>query len=117
MGSRTCPNRLAGRRYYQPTDRGLEADLRKRIERIRRYTSRPHRQKGPRVTTFVEPIRRSFDRTVEQARPISIQPGTMPAAPEGSATISLGNTVVLCAATVEERVPKWISAWSRLGPG
>jgi len=64
------------------------------------------------VTTFVEPIRRSYDRTVEQARPISIQPGTMPAA-EGSATISLGNTVVLCAATVEERVPKWISQRGR----
>jgi len=64
------------------------------------------------VTTFVEPIRRSFDRTVEQARPISIQSGTMPAA-EGSATISLGNTVVLCAATVEERVPKWITQRGR----
>src|SRR4029079_8858410 len=71
-------------------------------------TSRLHPQKGLRVTTFVEPIRRSFDRTVEQARPISIQPGTMLAA-EGSATISIGNTVVLCAATVEERVPKWIT--------
>jgi ribonuclease PH len=64
------------------------------------------------VTTYVEPIRRSFDRTVEQARPITIQTGTMPAA-EGSATIALGNTVVLCAATVEERVPKWISQRGR----
>jgi ribonuclease PH len=64
------------------------------------------------VTTYVEPIRRSFDRTVEQARPISIQAGTMPSA-EGSATIALGNTVVLCAATVEERVPKWISQRGR----
>jgi ribonuclease PH len=64
------------------------------------------------VTTYVEPIRRSFDRTVEQARPITIQTGTMPSA-EGSATIALGNTVVLCAATVEERVPKWISQRGR----
>ncbi|HET7057062.1 MAG TPA: ribonuclease PH [Thermomicrobiales bacterium] len=64
------------------------------------------------MTTYVEPIRRSFDRTVEQARPITIQTGTMPAA-EGSATIALGNTVVLCAATVEERVPKWISQRGR----
>ena len=64
------------------------------------------------MTTFVEPIRRSFDRTVEEARPISIQTGTMPAA-EGSATISLGNTVVVCAATVEERVPKWITQRGR----
>jgi ribonuclease PH len=64
------------------------------------------------VTTFVEPIRRSFERTVEQTRPIGIQTGTMPAA-EGSATITLGNTVVLCAASVEERVPKWITARGR----
>jgi ribonuclease PH len=64
------------------------------------------------VTTYVEPIRRSFDRTIEQARPISIQTGTMPSA-EGSATIALGNTIVLCAATVEERVPKWISQRGR----
>ena len=64
------------------------------------------------MTSFVEPIRRSFDRTVEQPRPIKIETGTMPAA-EGSATISLGNTVVLCAASVEERVPKWITQRGR----
>lgn len=64
------------------------------------------------MTTYVEPIRRSFERTVEQARPISIETGTVPAA-EGSATISMGNTVVLCAASVEERVPKWISQRGR----
>jgi ribonuclease PH len=57
-------------------------------------------------------MRRSFDRTVEQSRPLRIETGTMPAA-EGSATISLGNTVVLCAASVEERVPKWISQRGR----
>jgi ribonuclease PH len=64
------------------------------------------------VTTFVQPIRRSFDRTVEQPRPISIQTGTMPLA-EGSATISLGNTIVLCSASVEERTPKWITQRGR----
>jgi ribonuclease PH len=64
------------------------------------------------VTTFVEPIRRSFERTVEQPRPIRIETGTMPAA-EGSATISLGNTIVICSASVEERVPKWITARGR----
>jgi ribonuclease PH len=64
------------------------------------------------VTTFIEPLRRSFDRTVEQPRPISIQTGTMPAA-EGSATIAIGNTVVLCSASVEERTPKWITQRGR----
>jgi replication-associated recombination protein RarA len=29
------PDALAERRYYQPTDRGLEAELRSRMERIR----------------------------------------------------------------------------------
>ena len=64
------------------------------------------------MTTYVEPIHRSYDRTVEQIRPLSIQVGTMPAA-EGSATISLGNTIVLCTASVDERVPKWISQRGR----
>jgi ribonuclease PH len=64
------------------------------------------------VTTYVEPIRRSFDRTVEQLRPLAIQTGTMPAA-EGSATIALGKTIVLCSASVEERVPKWIAQRGR----
>jgi ribonuclease PH len=64
------------------------------------------------VTTFIEPLRRSFDRTVEQPRPISIQTGTMPAA-EGSATIAIGSTVVLCSASVEERTPKWITQRGR----
>ena len=35
IGQQNLPDSLAGRRYYQPTDRGLEADLRKRMERIR----------------------------------------------------------------------------------
>ncbi|HRA49316.1 MAG TPA: ribonuclease PH [Thermomicrobiales bacterium] len=60
------------------------------------------------MTTHVVPVARSFGRTTEQGRPITIQTGTMPWA-EGSATISLGNTVVLCTASVEERRPKWIT--------
>jgi putative ATPase len=35
IGQQNLPESLAGRRYYEPTNRGLEADLRKRIERIR----------------------------------------------------------------------------------
>jgi putative ATPase len=35
IGQQNLPDSLSGRRYYQPTDRGLEADLRKRMEQIR----------------------------------------------------------------------------------
>ena len=64
------------------------------------------------MTTYIEPIRRSYERTTEQLRPVTIETGTMPAA-EGSATIAIGKTVVLCSASVDERVPKWISARGR----
>jgi ribonuclease PH len=64
------------------------------------------------VTTYVQPIRRSYERGVEQCRPISIETGTMLAA-EGSATITLGQTIVLCSASVEERTPKWITQRGR----
>jgi putative ATPase len=35
IGQQNLPERLAGRRYYQPTDRGLERELSERLERIR----------------------------------------------------------------------------------
>ncbi len=35
VGQQNLPDALAGRRYYRPTDRGLEAELRARMERIR----------------------------------------------------------------------------------
>jgi putative ATPase len=35
IGQQNLPDALAGRRYYQPTSRGLEADLRQRMDRIR----------------------------------------------------------------------------------
>lgn len=38
------PESLAGRRYYQPTDQGLEAKLRARMEEIRRITERKNRK-------------------------------------------------------------------------
>jgi len=60
------------------------------------------------VTTPIPPITRSYDRSVEQTRPIEIIPGAAPNA-EGSALIKIGRTHVLCAATVEERVPRWLS--------
>lgn len=35
IGQQNLPSNLEGRRYYQPTDRGFEGELRKRMERIR----------------------------------------------------------------------------------
>jgi ribonuclease PH len=55
---------------------------------------------------------RSYNRTAEELRPVSITVGTAPQA-EGSATIAVGETVVLCTASVDERVPKWISGKGR----
>lgn len=50
---------------------------------------------------------RSDGRRPDQLRPVSIEPGFLKYA-EGSALISVGNTRVLCAATIEERVPQWL---------
>jgi putative ATPase len=35
VAQQNLPENIAGRRYYEPTDRGFEAELSKRIERIR----------------------------------------------------------------------------------
>jgi ribonuclease PH len=45
-------------------------------------------------------------RRPDELRPISIEPGAVPYA-EGSALVSFGDTRVLCAASVEERVPPY----------
>ena len=51
--------------------------------------------------------KRSDDRDFNQCRPISIEPGFMPNA-EGSALVKLGNTHVICTATVSTEVPRWM---------
>ena len=53
-------------------------------------------------------IRRKDDRAAETLRPLAIAPHAVPNA-EGSALITVGDTHVLCAATVEERVPRWLA--------
>src|SRR5579862_2056552 len=50
---------------------------------------------------------RSDGRRPDELRPVTIEPGFLKYA-EGSALISLGNTRVLCAASVEDRVPMWM---------
>jgi len=52
-------------------------------------------------------IARANDRGIEELRPVVIETGRL-LYPEGSALIKMGRTEVLCAATVEERVPRWM---------
>ncbi|HET7482208.1 MAG TPA: ribonuclease PH [Actinomycetota bacterium] len=46
-------------------------------------------------------------RAPDQLRPIEIEPNYMPNA-EGSCLISFGDTRVICTATIEESVPRWM---------
>ncbi|HXZ81312.1 MAG TPA: ribonuclease PH [Terriglobales bacterium] len=50
---------------------------------------------------------RSDNRTTEQMRPVNIVPDFIPTA-EGSVLIEVGNTRVICTASVEEAVPAWL---------
>jgi ribonuclease PH len=50
---------------------------------------------------------RSDGRRADQLRPVTIEPGFLKYA-EGSALINVGNTRVLCAASIEDRVPQWM---------
>ncbi len=54
------------------------------------------------------PSGRSFD----ELRTLQIIPNTMPYA-EGSASIRLGDTHVLCSASLEERIPSWLRGQGR----
>jgi ribonuclease PH len=57
-------------------------------------------------------MNRADGRAPDELRPLQIIPNTMPFA-EGSASIRLGDTHVLCAASVEERVPSWMRGQGR----
>lgn len=57
--------------------------------------------------TYTIPMRRSYGRDLDELRPLSIETNVIPHA-EGSAYIKLGNTHVLCTATVDENVPRWM---------
>ncbi|MGC1379991.1 MAG: ribonuclease PH [Candidatus Baltobacteraceae bacterium] len=50
---------------------------------------------------------RTDKRKHDELRPVTIEPGFLKYA-EGSALIGIGNTRVLCAASLEERVPAWM---------
>src|SRR5690606_21850039 len=60
---------------------------------------------GVMVATFNR--KRAGGRRNDELRPVEILPGYAPYA-EGSALITMGNTHVLCTATVEDRVPPFL---------
>ncbi len=54
-----------------------------------------------------------FDqRRADQLRPVKLTPGYLKTA-EGSVLIEMGNTVVLCAASLEDTVPQWLRGSGR----
>jgi ribonuclease PH len=55
---------------------------------------------------------RSCGRTADQLRPVTIEPGFVRTA-TGSALISMGETRVICTASVQESVPRWLSGSGR----
>ena len=52
-------------------------------------------------------MNRPDGRTPDQLRPITFEPNVAPHA-NGSVLVSFGNTRVICAATIEEDVPRWM---------
>jgi ribonuclease PH len=55
---------------------------------------------------------RSYGRAPDQLRPATIEPGFVRTA-TGSALISMGETRVICTASVQESVPRWLSGSGR----
>ena len=76
--------------------------------------TRPPQAIRERATRPVAPAaaERTAGRSPRQARPFKVERGALPHA-EGSALVSFGRTRVLCAATVEERVPGWLRGQAR----
>src|SRR5881398_1801461 len=55
---------------------------------------------------------RSYERAPDQLRPVTIEPGFVRTA-TGSALISMGDTRVICTASVQESVPRWLAGKGR----
>jgi ribonuclease PH len=62
--------------------------------------------------TTDSPLRRSYDRSHRELRPTMIEPGFVRTA-AGSALISVGETRVICTASVQESVPRWMAGSGR----
>jgi ribonuclease PH len=57
-------------------------------------------------------VTRSYDRAADQARPVECVPDFVPPA-SGSALIAVGRTQVICTASVEPGVPRWLQGKGR----
>ncbi|MFY8269065.1 MAG: ribonuclease PH [Terrimicrobiaceae bacterium] len=57
---------------------------------------------------------RHDNRLAHQIRPITLEKGIAPHA-QGSVLVSFGNTKVICAATIEESVPRWMKEQGKTG--
>ena len=55
---------------------------------------------------------RSYGRAADELRPLGLDPGFMRTA-SGSALISMGETRVICTASVQESVPRWLAGSGR----
>ena len=55
---------------------------------------------------------RSYDRTPQQLRPTVIEPGFVRTA-TGSALITMGETRVICTASIQDSVPRWLAGSGR----
>ena len=55
---------------------------------------------------------RSYKRAAAELRPVEIEPGFVRSA-TGSALISMGETRVICTASVQENVPRWLAGAGR----
>jgi ribonuclease PH len=53
-------------------------------------------------------VTRSYDRAADALRPVTIEPGFVGSA-TGSALIACGGTRVICTASVQESVPRWLA--------
>ena len=56
--------------------------------------------------------KRSYDRAANDLRPTVIEPGFVRTA-TGSALISMGETRVICTASAQEGVPRWLMGSKR----
>src|SRR5580692_4178227 len=64
------------------------------------------------MTESIAPVARSYDRGRGDLRPVTIEPGFVRTA-TGSALISAGATRVICTASVQEAVPRWLAKSGR----
>jgi len=62
--------------------------------------------------TGAMPASRSYDRAPADPRPVTIEPGFVRTA-DGSALISMGETRVICTASVSDSVPRWMEGRGR----